>query len=167
MTPTLPRLCATAALRGHSRHKRVQIGRCMMRGAARKLHGACLNASGWAEQDSNLRRRKPTDLQSVPVGRLGICPGTAIAVIGEAAPSVWQIFSGLSRSCRRPSPLPRHGSVALVDSRHAEVCADSRSVLSRAWASNLRIWPLSRDGGPRQASRIYGDTQWEWAIYLW
>ena len=28
----------------------------------------------WGEQDSNLRRRKPTDLQSVPFGRSGISP---------------------------------------------------------------------------------------------
>src|SRR5207248_468492 len=28
----------------------------------------------WAEEDSNPRRRKPTDLQSVPFDRFGICP---------------------------------------------------------------------------------------------
>ena len=28
----------------------------------------------WAEKDSNLRSRKTADLQSAPVGRLGICP---------------------------------------------------------------------------------------------
>lgn len=28
----------------------------------------------WAELDSNQRRRKPADLQSAPVGHLGICP---------------------------------------------------------------------------------------------
>ena len=28
----------------------------------------------WAEQDSNLRRREPTDLQSVPFDRFGIDP---------------------------------------------------------------------------------------------
>lgn len=28
----------------------------------------------WAEQDSNLRRRKPADLQSAPVGHFGIDP---------------------------------------------------------------------------------------------
>ncbi len=28
----------------------------------------------WAEQDSNLRRRKPADLQSAPVDRFGIDP---------------------------------------------------------------------------------------------
>src|SRR5690554_2879435 len=27
----------------------------------------------WAEEDSNLRRRMPTDLQSVPFGHFGIC----------------------------------------------------------------------------------------------
>ena len=29
---------------------------------------------GWGEKDSNLRSRKTTDLQSVPVGRFGISP---------------------------------------------------------------------------------------------
>ena len=29
----------------------------------------------WGEQDSNLRSRKTADLQSAPVGRLGISPG--------------------------------------------------------------------------------------------
>ena len=28
----------------------------------------------WAEEDSNLRRRKPSDLQSDPFGHSGICP---------------------------------------------------------------------------------------------
>src|SRR5579859_5780370 len=28
----------------------------------------------WAVEDSNLRRRKPTDLQSVPFGHFGNCP---------------------------------------------------------------------------------------------
>ena len=28
----------------------------------------------WGEQDSNLRRRTPADLQSAPVGRFGISP---------------------------------------------------------------------------------------------
>ena len=28
----------------------------------------------WGEQDSNLRRHKSTELQSVPVGRFGISP---------------------------------------------------------------------------------------------
>jgi len=30
---------------------------------------------GWQVQDSNLRRRKPTDLQSAPIGRSGNLPG--------------------------------------------------------------------------------------------
>ena len=33
-----------------------------------------LRAEWWGEQDSNLRRREPADLQSAPVGRLGISP---------------------------------------------------------------------------------------------
>ena len=31
----------------------------------------------WGEQDSNLRRRAPADLQSAPVGHFGISPGVS------------------------------------------------------------------------------------------
>ena len=34
----------------------------------------------WAEKDSNLRRRKPVDLQSTPFGHFGIYPAESIAV---------------------------------------------------------------------------------------
>ena len=34
------------------------------------------NKNWWREVDSNHRRRKPADLQSAPVGRLGIPPGS-------------------------------------------------------------------------------------------
>lgn len=34
----------------------------------------------WAEKDSNLRRRKPADLQSAPVDRFGIDPLLTITV---------------------------------------------------------------------------------------
>ncbi len=34
----------------------------------------------WAEKDSNLRRRKPADLQSAPVDRFGIDPLLMITV---------------------------------------------------------------------------------------
>src|SRR5574344_121574 len=33
----------------------------------------------WGEQDSNLRRRKPADLQSAPVGHFGISPISTIS----------------------------------------------------------------------------------------
>jgi hypothetical protein len=35
---------------------------------------ACLGPPWWGEEDSNLRRHEPTDLQSAPFGRLGISP---------------------------------------------------------------------------------------------
>src|SRR5690606_15383785 len=38
----------------------------------------------WREVDSNHRRRKPADLQSAPVGRLGIPPGSATATSNAA-----------------------------------------------------------------------------------
>ena len=49
----------------------------------------------WAEHDSNMRRRKPADLQSAPVDRFGIDPQ----------------FKKLSRNRDlNPGPLPYHGS---------------------------------------------------------
>ena len=41
------------------------------------------NGRRWAVEDSNLRRRKPTDLQSVPFGRFGNCPS------GSPSTPVW------------------------------------------------------------------------------
>jgi integrase len=41
---------------------------------ATRGHRVALSDSKWAEKDSNLRRHTPTDLQSVPFGRLGIRP---------------------------------------------------------------------------------------------
>ena len=37
----------------------------------------------WAEKDSNLRSRKTADLQSAPVGRLGICPFPSLEYFSE------------------------------------------------------------------------------------
>ena len=34
----------------------------------------CIRIRWWGEEDSNLRRHEPTDLQSAPFGRLGISP---------------------------------------------------------------------------------------------
>ena len=56
--------CATWAfwaLAGEARHRSYSILR--------------VPPDGWAVEDSNLRRRKPTDLQSVPFGHFGNCPG--------------------------------------------------------------------------------------------
>ncbi len=38
------------------------------------MRESCDNQGNWARQDSNLRRHKPTDLQSVPFGRSGTRP---------------------------------------------------------------------------------------------
>ena len=59
----------------------------------------------WAEQDSNLRRRKPTDLQSVPVVHLGICP---LAGAEGVEPSSSVLETDIMAVIRRPySPLTR------------------------------------------------------------
>ena len=68
MTPTLPRLCSASELLGPDR-----TFLC--------LNAACRGHGGegrWAVEDSNLRRRKPSDLQSLPVGRLGNCPWNSV-----------------------------------------------------------------------------------------
>jgi hypothetical protein len=38
-------------------------------------HRVAVLGRQWQVQDSNLRRHKPTDLQSVPIGRSGNLPG--------------------------------------------------------------------------------------------
>jgi hypothetical protein len=77
MTPTLPRLCATSAPRGHVAHRASRIGGALER---RETF-----VRRWPEQDSNLRRRKPTDLQSVPVVHFGIWPCRACMRMWRAA----------------------------------------------------------------------------------
>ncbi len=39
-----------------------------------KLYSREMSRAWWGEQDSNLRRHTPADLQSAPVGRFGISP---------------------------------------------------------------------------------------------
>ena len=50
--------------------------KCVAAATAAKLRFArsVSKLQQWGEQDSNLRRRKPTDLQSVPFGHFGIPP---------------------------------------------------------------------------------------------
>ena len=74
MTPTLPRLCATSAPRGHMEY--------VIGGALERRETFVRR---WPEQDSNLRRRKPTDLQSVPVVHFGIWPCRSVCAYGAAA----------------------------------------------------------------------------------
>jgi hypothetical protein len=50
------------------------IGSCLI--AAAPLSRRVFLSSWWREVDSNHRRREPADLQSAPVGRLGISPCT-------------------------------------------------------------------------------------------
>ena len=63
------------------RTRDIQLGRLMLYQLSySRLNPDALGAPGvlapywWGEQDSNLRSRKTADLQSAPVGRLGISP---------------------------------------------------------------------------------------------
>ena len=53
-------------------------------------------ASWWREVDSNHRRRKPADLQSAPVGRLGIPP----VLLSEASETA-RDFDASREACQR------------------------------------------------------------------
>ena len=69
----------------------------------------------WAEQDSNLRRHVPTDLQSVPFGRLGIRPenirlGRAV----QAQPASASPAGGRARGNRSRGSLPTRPDVDRV-----------------------------------------------------
>ena len=44
-----------------------------------KLYCVCLPPRGWRGEDSNLRRRKPTGLQPVPVDRFGTSPKNPVS----------------------------------------------------------------------------------------
>ena len=78
MTSSLPRKCSTSELhwrRRFERETRLEL-------ATLTLEGLCSTnwatpayyALMWGEEDSNLRSRKTTDLQSAPFGRSGISP---------------------------------------------------------------------------------------------
>jgi hypothetical protein len=139
MTPTLPRLCATAALRGQSRLEHACSN--PSRAAApdrlgwlalpkRVARDAPTHASGWAVQDSNLRRLPPTDLQSVPFDRLGNCPLTVFSHEKTVANSVWQILGDLSRFPRK--------------SLSPGTCADEKEVTPPGVAPSGDVPPLPR-----------------------
>ena len=60
----------------------------------------------WPEQDSNLRRRKPTDLQSVPVVHFGIWPCRACVRMWRAIADIRVSATGYYRRSART--LSRH-----------------------------------------------------------
>ena len=56
-----------------------QLGRLMLYQLSySRFYILILEVKMWGEQDSNLRRRTPADLQSAPVGRFGISPNNKI-----------------------------------------------------------------------------------------
>src|SRR6187397_2056511 len=67
----------------------------------------------WRGKDSNLRRRKPADLQSAPVGRLGTPPGKNEPRILVSTPrSVngnWRAFC--CEFCSSPARRRRHSYI--------------------------------------------------------
>ena len=60
---------------------------------------ALLNFRLWGEQDSNLRRWKPTDLQSVLVGRLSISPKCQWSTLVEPMEGLEPTTCWLQISC--------------------------------------------------------------------
>ena len=63
-----------------------------------------LPADWWREVDSNHRRRKPADLQSAPVGRLGIPPVATPETSKQPAILTWRASHVNARSLRPGSP---------------------------------------------------------------
>ena len=70
----------------------------------------------WAEQDSNLRRHVPTDLQSVPFGRLGIRPENIR--LGRAV----QAQSALPDTTAEQAAAVVRGGIAPNSSRRGSRC---------------------------------------------
>ncbi len=77
VTPSLPRKYSTTELHrlrtragDEARTRDLQLGRLSLY----QLSYARFYIILWGEQDSNLRRHTPADLQSAPVGRFGIPP---------------------------------------------------------------------------------------------
>src|SRR6478609_308657 len=69
--------------------------------AGRPLATTTGDAEWWREVDSNHRRREPADLQSAPVGRLGIPPARDIRKGCETA----RDFDAGAKRCQRNPPL--------------------------------------------------------------
>ncbi len=88
----------------------------------------------WAELDSNQRRRKPADLQSAPVGRLGICPSLKEG-IGSKDTGI-DYANGISCLFARPSRVwsvmtYRHAVLLLVMGAALPAPAEEKS--PEAW----------------------------------
>ncbi len=91
-TPSLPWKCSTTELYRHQTS-------CALSGrpGSNRQHSAwkadtlpielrpLALGSQWGEQDSNLRRHKPTDLQSAPVGHFGIPPMSKNSILEPVA----------------------------------------------------------------------------------
>ena len=88
-TSSLPWKCSTTELRGQHvnrsyrvdrgagdeiRTRDIQLGRLTLYQLSYSRGRDALTREMWAGEDSNLRRHKSTDLQSVPVGHFGTCP---------------------------------------------------------------------------------------------
>ena len=78
----------------------------------------------WREVDSNHRRHKPADLQSAPVGRLGIPPANEPAILAASPVGVNDQSQTLKRKCRT-SPSRTTYSLPSRRSRPASRAPDS------------------------------------------
>ena len=83
----------------------------------------------WREVDSNHRRHEPADLQSAPVGRLGIPPGTL------KFSKLVSILAGGDLNLRRREKTPGRSACRFMHSitrpRAAAYCRFQRTFLSR------------------------------------
>src|SRR5580765_6625492 len=86
----------------------------MASASARHLHRSGSSSSTskwWRGKDSNLRRRKPADLQSAPVGRLGTPPQNEPRILISGCQSVnasWPVIC-LGDGRREAGPPPGAG----------------------------------------------------------
>ena len=160
VTSSLPKRCATPAPRGHSfRSPAPARGRCRRapRTPTETARTACL-LTKWGEEDSNLCRRSPADLQSAPFGRSGIPPQQSSASLAGAAARAPPRRTGLRRARRIVTDSRRF----LQPPRTGEGADDVRDKNeSRRRESNPQpavyktaALPLSYVGdGPRKSSR--------------
>ena len=71
--------------------------------------GSPTTADWWRGKDSNLRRHKPADLQSAPVGRLGTPPANEPRIFGPGARTVNGLGARSVVNLRAPEPSIRAG----------------------------------------------------------
>src|SRR5215510_5575828 len=113
---------------------------------ARALAGLPFRLGWWRGKDSNLRRRKPADLQSAPVGRLGTPP--------QNEPRILILLRrGVNASLARNLLAPRAGPLLPGGVRGTEGRAQPCE------GRTVREPRLARAHAPGELDRTVADTQ--------